>query len=72
MILAGNFADGGESDLLFYDRSAGWGEFYRNRGEANLLKLKEASDWRRTWSQIVVGDFGGDGWNDLLFYDPSM
>lgn len=69
MILSGNFAEGSGSDLLFYDRAAGWGEFYRNLGEARLTQMRAFDNWRKTWSQIVVGDFGGNGWADLLFYE---
>jgi hypothetical protein len=68
MIVPGNFADGSTTDLLFYDRAAGWGEFYRSSGKASLSQLKAFDNWRTSWSQIVAGDFGGDGWTDLLFY----
>ena len=47
----------------------GWGEFYRNLGEARLTQLRAFDNWRRTWFQIVAADFGGNGWTDLLFYE---
>ena len=71
-ILAGNFADGSASDLLFYDHGAGWGEFYRGLGEGNLTQLKVQNGWRKTWYQIVAGDFGRDSWTDLLFYERPV
>lgn len=72
VILAGNFADGSASDLLFYDRVAGWGEFYRGLGDGNLTQLKVQSGWRKTWYQIVAGDFGGNSWTDLLLYKRPL
>jgi hypothetical protein len=69
IIVSGNFGGDGASDLLFYDRAAGVGEYYRNNGGANLSQLRVHDNWRKTWAQIVPGDFGGDGWTDLLFYE---
>ncbi len=59
----------GQSDLLFYDPTAGQGEFYSTDGSGNIALLKASSGWRSTWSIIVPGSFNGDGFTDLLFYD---
>jgi hypothetical protein len=53
IILSGNFGGDGASDLLFYDRAAGVGEYYRNNGGANLSQLRVYDNWRKTWAQIV-------------------
>lgn len=61
----------GQSDLLFYDPTAGEGEFYTTDGSGNIGFLSGSDGWRRTWSIIVPGNFNGDGYTDLLFYDPT-
>jgi len=59
-------------DLLFYDRAAGVGEFYRTDGNGNLQMLKQHTGWRKTWSLIVPGRYGEFGSDDgLLFYDRA-
>jgi hypothetical protein len=74
-IVPGNF--GGHprlprTDLLFYDRARGEGEFYTSDGNGNLAALGPThTTWRDTWDLIVPGDFGGDARTDLLFYDAS-
>ena len=68
MIIPGNFADGSATDLLFYDRAAGSGEFHRNGGEASLSQLSAFNNGRTNWSQVIADNFGGDSWTDLLFY----
>ncbi len=57
------------TDLLFYDRAAGDGEFYTTDGQGNLTLLRQHT-WRTTWDMIVPANFGGIGisWTDLLFY----
>ncbi len=70
IILAGNFSGHQFSDLLFYDRGAGTGEFYTTDRHGNLSLLRQHTDWRTTWSQIVVGNFSRSDFSDLLFYDP--
>jgi hypothetical protein len=56
IIVAGSFTGTGFSDLLFYDRAAGTGEFYRTDEHGNLTFLTGHTDWLTTWSQIVVGN----------------
>jgi hypothetical protein len=56
--------------LLFYDASAGQGEFYTtNQGRIGRTRLH--TGWRGSWTQIIPGSFGGDGFIDLLFYDAA-
>jgi len=57
------------ADLLFYEGATG--EFSITlRGSINTLK--QHTDWRTTWRQIIPGNFGGgNGLTDLLFYDPT-
>jgi hypothetical protein len=58
------------TDLLFYQASVRTGEFYiTERGRINLLR--QHTNWRTSWKQIIPGNFGGKGLTDLLFYDPS-
>lgn len=74
MIVPGNFSRGElyYTDLLFYDRLAGEGEFYSTDGSGELGFIKKYDNWRRTWSKIVPGNFGGTEYSDLLFYDSSV
>jgi hypothetical protein len=58
-------------DLLFYDASAGTGEFYSTDSQANMTKLQTMMDMRSSWTQIVPGNFTNGAFADLLFYDPS-
>lgn len=60
-----------DPDLLFYDATAGYGEFYTNIGRGRLTFLRADSTWRQSWSHIIPGNFGGGGFTDLLFYDAS-
>ena len=47
----------GQSDLLFYDPSAGQGEFYTTDGSGNIAALRTYNNWRTTWSVIEAGNF---------------
>jgi hypothetical protein len=71
IILAGSFTGNGFSDLLFYARAAGIGEFYRTDKHGNLTLLTSHTDWLTTWSQIVAGNFSRSDSSDLLFYEPT-
>jgi hypothetical protein len=71
MIVPGNFTDGPYTDLLFYDRDAGQGEFWSANGDGTISMIGETnSGWRSTWARIVPGGFlDGSNYTDLLFYD---
>ena len=72
IILSGNFGGSWFSDLLFYDKSSGEGEFYISDGHGNISKLGNTHKrWRKSWDTIIPGNFGGNGFTDLLFYDNS-
>lgn len=68
-IVPGKFGGDGHTDLLFYDRTAGYGEFYTTDGSGRIKLLRAQPNWRTTWDLIVPGNFGGSGSTDLLFYD---
>jgi hypothetical protein len=71
-IIAGAYLERTEAtNLLFYDRSAGVGEFHLPAGERGELQLlKRHTDWRRGWDLIISGSFLADSKGDsLLFYD---
>ncbi|HSS49596.1 MAG TPA: hypothetical protein VLX28_11690 [Thermoanaerobaculia bacterium] len=71
-IVPGNFGGSGSTDLLFYDRAAGQGEFYVSDGSSNVIhQLKLESGWRGSWSIVLAGNFTGGSTSDLLFYDPA-
>jgi len=56
--------------LLFYDATAGVGEFYAtHKGDIELLATH--AGWRTTWAAIVPGDFAGGGRTSLAFYDRT-
>ncbi|PTL75118.1 hypothetical protein DAT35_56450 [Vitiosangium sp. GDMCC 1.1324] len=60
-------------NLLFYDRTAGLGEFYTT-GERGVLQLLRRHDnLRRSWDLIVPGSFAesSGGTSTLLFYDRA-
>ena len=63
--------EGSPALLLFYDASAGTGEFHTvNNGAISLLN--SITGWRTSWTHIVRGSFGGSGaTDDLLFYDAA-
>lgn len=69
IIVPGDFGGDGRTDLLLYDRRAGYGEFYTTDGSGGLTLLRAQPGWRTTWDIIVPGHFGGSGRTDLLFYD---
>jgi hypothetical protein len=71
MIVPGNFSDGPFTDLLFYDRAAGQGEFWKTNGNGSISMIGEThTDWRQSWQIILPGFFlEGSDYTDLLFYD---
>jgi hypothetical protein len=69
LVIPGNFSNGNTfTDLLFYDKNAGQGEFYSTY-LGNITLLEAYSDWRATWDLIVPGIFNPSPWTGLLFYD---
>jgi hypothetical protein len=64
----------GLSELLFYERSDGYGETYSVDGSSQLSLQTTHPEWRTTWSLIESGKFtsksAGDPL-DVLFYDSS-
>jgi len=61
------------TDLLFYDRRAGEGEFHSVSSAGNMGSIGTLNTgWRKTWDQIVPGDFSPSTSTDLLFYDKSL
>ncbi|QRN97723.1 hypothetical protein JRI60_01145 [Archangium violaceum] len=72
MIIPGAFLEFTEAtNLLFYDGTAGVGEFYLPSGEGGEPQLlKRHTDWRRGWDLIVPSNFLEASKGDsLLFYD---
>jgi hypothetical protein len=70
-IVRGHFSTSSFDDLLFYDASAGQGEFYKTgNGDVSMIGVTN-TDWRKTWSLIIPGKFSNGPFTDLLFYDPS-
>ena len=57
------------TDLLFYDRETGTGEFTTTNGNGGIQGISAYTNWRTTWDLIIPGDFGSNGYTDLLFYD---
>ncbi len=48
----------GLTDLVFYDRSSGQGEFYATDGQGGLAMIGATdTGWRTSWSLIVPGTF---------------
>jgi len=68
-IVPGSFSDAGTTDLLFYDRGAGLGEFHTVPEPGRLRLLAQHPDWQRSWSHVLAGFFYTDQGKDLLFYD---
>jgi hypothetical protein len=56
---------------LFYDAASSTGEFYTTDGQGAIELLRQHTDWRGSWNQIVPGNFGGGSNTDLLFYDAA-
>jgi hypothetical protein len=70
-IVRGHFSNSSFDDLLFYDASAGQGEFY-STGNGDVSRIGVTNtDWRKSWSLIIPGKFSNGPFSDLLFYDPS-
>jgi hypothetical protein len=73
-IVPGNFdSNPSITDLLFYDRSAGVGEFFALDGSGGMTLLRRYENWRKTWDLIVPGnfsaspgEFGSGPYTDLL------
>ena len=57
--------------LLFYDRAGGTGEIYTSDGHGHLSLLASHTDWRTSWTTILVGCFTRSEFPDLLFYDAA-
>jgi hypothetical protein len=55
-IIPGDFGGSGFTDLLFYDAAAGNGQFYATE-QGSIKLLKEHTNLRKTWTQIVLGLF---------------
>ena len=73
-IVTGDFnGDYVQDDLLFYDASAGRGEFYQMNRLGNLTKIKFFSGWRTTWDEIIPlrMNSGGPTTDHLLFHDRT-
>ena len=54
--------------VVLYDAASGTGAFYATDGRGGLTLVKQYTDWRTSWTQIVRGNFGRA---NLLFYDAS-
>ncbi len=59
LIVPGSFGGTGSgTDMLFYDSSAGRGEFFGTDLLGDIVKIGPThTDWRTSWRAIVVGDF---------------
>jgi hypothetical protein len=68
LIVPGNFGGSNYTDLLFYDRSVGVGEFYTTNGSGNINILQTQDGWRSSWDQILPLHLGPSH-TALLFYD---
>lgn len=80
LIIPGNFDDNEGTDLLFYDRAAGHGEFYTVDSNGAISQLGTThTGWRNTWDIIVpdeewdlqTEDGTGYSHTALLFYDRA-
>jgi hypothetical protein len=69
MIIPGHFSDNPDTDLLFYGRASGTGEFYGTNGSFSLIGSNP--DWRQDWTIIIPGHFSDSPYTDPLFYDAS-
>ncbi len=71
-IIPGNFSGGAFSDLLFYNRAGGYGEFWHTDGKGGISRLgQQHSGWRTSWMVIIPGKFSDSPYTDLLFYDQA-
>jgi hypothetical protein len=70
LIVPGNY--GGHlpgTDLFFYDRETGHGEFYDSDGQGGIAQLPLRTPWGAGWD-LIISRFGGRRKPDiLLFYD---
>jgi len=62
---------GSHLDLLFYDRTAGVGEFYQTGNRGDMRRFSRHDNWRTSWTHIIPGSFAAPGSMDLLFYDQT-
>jgi hypothetical protein len=68
-IIKGNFSDGENDDLLFYNKQEGFGEFYQVDDKAGMKPFARHTDWRRTWQHVVSGQFlQNSKFDGLMFY----
>ena len=57
-IVPGNFSGSGLSDLLFYEKSTGFGEFDRSEpARETSHSMSSFTNFRTTWSIILAGNF---------------
>lgn len=71
-IVAGNFSNSAYDDLLFYDKAAGVGEFYRLDGQTRMAQIRLHDNWRRTWQHVVPGQYlQNAAFDGLLFYEEG-
>ncbi len=75
LIMPGRFHSFGQltTDILCYDRSAGRGEFVSANQQDELATYATHTNWRKSWSSIVVGRVdSGNLRDDVLFYDNTF
>jgi hypothetical protein len=71
-IITGHFSSSQYDDLLFYDKGAGSGEFYKTDGNGGMTLFSEHDNWRNTWRQVLSGQFlQNSTYDGLLFYEES-
>jgi hypothetical protein len=70
-IIPGHFSQSPTTDVLFYERTSGTGEFYHTGGGLVLPPFARYTDWRTTWTQIIPGRFSESPYTDLMFYEPA-
>jgi hypothetical protein len=75
----------GATDLLLYERPTGTAEIWTTDGAGGIALVRQHTDWRRTWTQIVTGRFaarpatspivleppGAPRRSDVLLYDRA-
>jgi hypothetical protein len=79
-LIVPGFFGGTTTVLLFYDRSAGTGEFYAVNAVGDMSLLRAYNTFRTSWDLIVPGYFSINAFpgtpdqtvNDLLFYDRAV
>lgn len=74
----GSFGGSSLTDFVAYDPITRKGQWLQTNGVTDssgkvttvtLSSLRQASNWRTTWSQVVTGNFDNSGYTDVLFYD---